>query len=114
MEDRTRYRLNDIIDAIDQIESLLHEISYKDLVSDKVVKAAFERFLEILSEASRHIPDDLKAGRADIPWRRISDIGNHLRHAYDRVDSEILWEVYASGDLAVLRGCIVEFLNKYK
>ena len=112
MEDRTRYRLNDIVDAIDQIGSLLHAKSYNDLVSDKVIKAAFERFLEILSEASRHLPDDMKAGRPDIPWRRISDIGNHLRHAYDRVDSEILWEVYASGELATLHDSVVEFLKQ--
>lgn len=112
MEDRTRYRLNDIVDAIDQIGSLLQGKSYEHLVSDKVTKAAFERFLEILSEASRHIPDDMKAGRPDIPWRRISDIVNHLRHAYDRVDSEILWEVYASGELATLRDSVVEFLKQ--
>ena len=48
----------------------------------------------------------------DIPWRRVSDIGNHLRHAYDRVDSEILWEVYSNGDLAVLREAVTDFLKK--
>ena len=90
MGDRTNFRLKDIVDAIDQIHALLKSKSYQDLVTDKIVKAAFERFLEILSEASRHIPEGMKANRPDIPWRRISDIGNHLRHAYDRVDSEIL------------------------
>ena len=90
MGDRTNFRLKDIIDAIDQIHALLKNKTYQDLTADKVVKAAFERFLEILSEASRHIPENLKVTRPDIPWRRISDIGNHLRHAYDRVDSEIL------------------------
>ncbi len=94
MADRTNFRLNDIIDAIDQIDALLQGRSYRDLTADKVVKAAFERFLEILSEASRHIPESLKATRPDIPWRRVSDIGNHLRHAYDRVDSQILGSLF--------------------
>jgi uncharacterized protein with HEPN domain len=112
MEDRTNFRLKDIIDAIDQIHALLKDKTYQDLTLDKVVKAAFERFLEILSEASRHIPESLKVARPDIPWRRISDIGNHLRHAYDRVDSEILWEVYSNGDLADLREAVTDFLKK--
>jgi len=112
MADRTNFRLNDIIDAIDQIHALLNNKSYPDLTTDRVIKAAFERFLEILSEASRHIPESQKATRPDIPWRRVSDIGNHLRHAYDRVDSEILWEVYSSGDLAALRGAVADFLKR--
>ncbi len=111
MQDRTNFRLQDIVDAIDHIHALLHGKSYQNLVADKVSKAAFERFLEILSEASRHIPEAMKTGRPDIPWRRVSDIGNHLRHAYDRVDSEILWEVYANGDLAVLREACTDFLK---
>jgi uncharacterized protein with HEPN domain len=112
MADRTNFRLNDIIEAIDQINSLLKNKTYHDLTTDKVVKAAFERFLEILSEASRHIPAGLKDTRPDIPWRRVSDIGNHLRHAYDRVDSEILWEVYSSGDLDELREAVADLLKR--
>ena len=112
MVDRTNFRLNDIIDAIDQIHSLLKNKTYQDLTTDKVAKAAFERFLEILSEASRHIPESLKATRPDIQWRRVADIGNHLRHAYDRVDSEILWAVYSNGDLTALRGAVADFLKR--
>ena len=67
MADRTNFRLKDIIDAIDQIHALLKNRSYLDLTTDKVAKAAFERFLEILSEASRHIPESLKETRPDIP-----------------------------------------------
>jgi uncharacterized protein with HEPN domain len=80
MGDRTNFRLKDIIDAIDQIHALLKSKTYQDLTADKVVKAAFERFLEILSEASRHIPESLKVTRPDIPWWRVSGIGNHLRY----------------------------------
>ena len=46
MKDRTNFRLKDIIDAIDQIHALLKNKTYQDLTADKVVKAAFERFLE--------------------------------------------------------------------
>ncbi len=111
MDERIRYRLNDIIRSIEDIDELLSDKSYDTFVSDKIMKAAFERFLEILSEASRYVPDSMKNSRPDIPWRRISDIGNHIRHAYHRVDSEILWEIHASGNLTQLRVAVTGFLH---
>ncbi len=67
------------------------------------MRAAFERFLEILSETSRHIPQEVKSTAPEIEWRRIADIGNHLRHVYHRVDAEILWLLYSDGELRRLR-----------
>ena len=110
MNDRTVYRLRDIIDAIDQIDRLLKGKTFTDTQTDRVLRAAFERFLEILSEASRHIPPELKEMAPDTPWRRIGDIGNHLRHAYQRVDAELLWHLHADGSLADLRSVVAEFL----
>ena len=112
MGDRTVYRLRDIIDALDQINLLLEGNVFKDVQADRVLRAAFERFLEILSEASRHLPAELKAQAPDTPWRRIGDIGNHLRHAYNRVDAEILWNLYANGDLAELRRVVAGLIAK--
>ncbi len=111
MKDRTIFRLHDIIDAIDQIERLLRGVTFEDVQKDRVLRAAFERFLEILSEASRHIPEALKTTEPDTPWRRIGDIGNHLRHAYHHVDAEILWLIYKDGDLTQLREVIARFLT---
>jgi uncharacterized protein with HEPN domain len=51
----------------------------------------------------RHIPEALRREAPQIPWRRVGDIGNHLRHAYHRVDAEILWTLFDDGDLARLR-----------
>jgi uncharacterized protein with HEPN domain len=87
--------------------SLLEGKTFEDMAGDRVTKAAFERFLEILSEASRHIPDSLKAMAPSVPWRRVGDIGNHLRHAYHRVDAEILWPLYEDEELAALRNAAV-------
>ena len=102
MTDRRLFRLGDIKQAIANIDAILADTEFETLHADVVRRAAFERFLEILSEASRHIGDDLKRDEPDIPWRRIADIGNHLRHAYHRVDFEILWHTWADGDLAKL------------
>nr|WP_245311052.1 DUF86 domain-containing protein [Bradyrhizobium valentinum] len=55
------------------------------------MRMAVERLLEIISEASRSIPSDVKAQEPTINWRRLADLGNWLRHAYHRTDAGLLW-----------------------
>ena len=112
MNDRTIHRLHDIVDAIEQIDILLADRSFADLHSDRISRAAFERFLEILSQASRHIPREIKETTRQTPWRRMGDLGNHLRHAYNRVDAEILWNLHAKGDLADLKAVVADLIGK--
>ncbi len=112
MGDRTVYRLHDIRDAIDQIELLLADKTFPDVQGDRFLRAPFERFLEIISEASKHIPQILKDDAPQIPWRQVGDIGNHLRHAYNRVDAEILWSLYETGGLANLGEVIDRFIER--
>lgn len=80
--------------AISDIRQLLAGKKFEILQADRATRAAFERFLEILSEASRHVPEEWKSDHPRIPWRRVADLGNHVRHAYHRVDLELLWSVY--------------------
>lgn len=100
-----RDRLTDVEERIVLIDALMSGRSRQDLDSDLVAVAAFERFLEIISEASRYIPEDLKRQHPEIPWRQIADIGNWLRHAYQQVDVDILWAIHRK-DLDALRTAI--------
>ena len=60
-----------------------------------------ERGIEIISEASRHLPDDLKARHPQIPWPKVAGIGNILRHGYERIAPDVLWRL-ARDDLPPL------------
>jgi uncharacterized protein with HEPN domain len=55
----------------------------------------------------------LKAPHPDIPWRRIADIGNRIRHAYHAIDSELIWEI-ATVDLIALKTAIESMLSEAK
>lgn len=96
MVDRTYYRLMDMKESIKNIRELLDHKDFEALQADKVARAAFERYLEVLSEASRHIPQEWKNEISQIPWRQVADLGNHVRHAYHRIDQQALWNVYAN------------------
>ena len=59
---------------------------------DRTSQMVVERSLEIVSEASRHLPEGMKQRHPDIPWRQVRDIGNNLRHEYHRLTQFVLWE----------------------
>jgi uncharacterized protein with HEPN domain len=86
-----RERLGDIVESISRIERFLAGKSVADFCSDALIHDAVVRNLEIVSEASRHIPEALKAMTAETPWRDIANFGNWLRHAYEGLDDEVLW-----------------------
>jgi uncharacterized protein with HEPN domain len=100
-------RVRPILQAVQDIEALLARTDRSTFASDRFIRLAIERALEIISEASRHIPADLKQTETRIAWRRMADLGNRLRHAYHRVDADILWEV-VNDDLPPLK----EFVNR--
>jgi uncharacterized protein with HEPN domain len=59
--------------------------------SDLRTVYAVTRCLEIISEASRRLTDDLKARNPSIPWKQIASAGNVYRHDYEDVAAEIVW-----------------------
>ena len=86
-------RLIDIHDAIDGIEAITGNITFDTFSTSWGTQRAVERGLEIISEASRHVPEDLKSLAPDIPWRQIAAIGNLLRHEYQRTDTLAVWNI---------------------
>jgi uncharacterized protein with HEPN domain len=99
-------RIGHILDAIAKIRALLKGISFENVENDPNRRAALERYLEIISEASRHIPDAWrKQDGASIPWRDIANVGNIIRHVYMHVDLRIMWNIYEN-DLEPLKTAI--------
>jgi uncharacterized protein with HEPN domain len=84
-------RLTDIVEAIDHIRSETADISLDAFERDWRKQWLVERGVEIISEASRHLPDDLKARHSKIPWRKVAGIGNVLRHDYESIAAQIMW-----------------------
>jgi uncharacterized protein with HEPN domain len=86
-------RLLDILEAITKIEKLVHGQSLDQFSSDEMRRMATERYLEIVCEASRAVPGDVKREEPGIDWRKMVDFGNRLRHAYHATDVAIVWDI---------------------
>jgi uncharacterized protein with HEPN domain len=95
-------RLRHVLSAISDINHILEGKTRDEFAADRIIRAATERLLEIISEASRRVPEDIKAREAQIPWQRVADLGNILRHAYHDTNPDIIWRI-AKHDLAPLQ-----------
>ncbi|HVW58161.1 MAG TPA: HepT-like ribonuclease domain-containing protein [Rhizobiaceae bacterium] len=93
-ERRIAHRFLDILEAIDAIRSILAGETFEAFRGDRLKRPAVERYLEIISEASRHIPDAVKSGHGGVPWQKIAGLGNILRHDYPDTNPSILWDIY--------------------
>jgi uncharacterized protein with HEPN domain len=69
------------------------------------------RALEIVSEASRRLPDELTDRHPEIGWDAIAAAGNVYRHEYDAVDEALIWHTVRHG-LAALRGVAAEEFDR--
>jgi uncharacterized protein with HEPN domain len=76
-------------------------VSLADFENDWQRKWLVERGVEIISEASRHLPDELKARNSDIPWQKVAGIGNVMRHNYESIAAPVLWKL-VQADLPTL------------
>lgn len=83
----------DIRDAISGIQDVTAGVTFDGFAGNWGMQRAVERGLEIISEASRHLPAELKAHAPNIPWRQIAAIGNLLRHEYQRADPSATWNI---------------------
>lgn len=93
MQPTSADRLEHIATAIRNVRKITKGQTRESFASDLVVRLAIERLLEVISEASRHIPAEAKAQEPSIHWRRLADLGNRLRHAYHESDAGLLWEM---------------------
>ncbi len=95
-------RLIHILQAIDNIQSFLADKTQADFEADIFLRLAVERAFEIISEASRRLPDEVKERETQINWQGMAALGNRLRHAYHRVEATLLWDI-AKRDLPPLK-----------
>lgn len=90
--DLTDY-LNDIITAISDVEDFTRGMSYEVFATDKKTVNAVIRSLEVLGEATKHIPTSFRKKHPDIPWSKMAGMRDVLIHDYMGVDLKSIWNV---------------------
>ena len=102
--------LEDILESIRQIEQYTTGLSEEAFSAERMVQDAVMRRLEVIGEAVRGLPDDLRKRYPEVPWRQIAGARDVLVHEYFRVDLELTWQMVAT-DLPELRTNVTAILQ---
>jgi uncharacterized protein with HEPN domain len=102
--------LKNIVESIAKIERYIDGFDEQKFLADDKTQDAVIRQLEIIGEASRLLPDDIKSNYPQVPWRSISGMRNHLIHRYFKVDIEEVWRT-AMNDLTPLKKEVEKILE---
>jgi uncharacterized protein with HEPN domain len=84
--------LRDILHHIELAETFSAGFDRASFKQDIKTVYAVTRCLEIISEASRRLPNDLKARHSAVGWKQMAGAGNVYRHDYEDVAAEFVWE----------------------
>jgi uncharacterized protein with HEPN domain len=85
--------IKDILISIQDVEEFTSGMRFDEFLQDKKTIKAVIRSLEVLGEASRKIPESIKARYPHVPWKRMAGMRDKLIHEYFGVDLEIVWNV---------------------
>jgi len=73
--------------------TITSDMTKDELLEDETLKRAIVRSLEIIGEATKKIPADIKQNWGEIPWRNIAGMRDKLIHDYIGVNYTIVWDV---------------------
>lgn len=84
--------LKDIIDAISAIEKFVEGINFEEFKSNDEKSSAVIRKFEIIGEATKALPEDLKKKYPEIPWKEMAGFRDKLIHFYFGIKHELVWQ----------------------
>jgi len=89
------YRLfiEDMLDSMIQIEEYIHGLDRADFSADKKTIDAVIRNIEIIGEAARNVPENIRNNHPGIPWKQMIGLRNLTIHAYFGIDLDIIWQI---------------------
>lgn len=105
-------RLRDILEAIAAIERHRPE-DKAHFEQNELVQVWCVRYLQIIGEAARALPEEVRALAPEVPWPKILGMRNVLVHGYFDIDTEIVWGT-VQHDLPALRPAIERLLERLK
>lgn len=85
--------LKHILDETDYIIKKSKGLEKKAFLKDDTLKRAFVRSIEIIGEAVKRLPEDVRKKHSAVDWKAIAGTRDKLIHAYFGIDYDIVWDI---------------------
>jgi len=85
--------LDDMIEAAERIADFVKEMDFEAFAADRKTCDAVIRNLEVIGEAAKAMPEDVKSKSQGVEWKKLAGLRDILIHQYFGVDLGILWDV---------------------
>ena len=97
--------VQDILDSINDVENFIDGMEFEDFINDKKTIYSVVRAIEIIGEAAKNVPEQIRTKYPDVPWKQMAGMRDKLIHEYFGVDLEIIWET-AKDDVPRLKTAV--------
>lgn len=105
-----RNHFRDILESIEHIEMFLEDTDFAAYKADLKTKSAVERQVQIITEAAYRLGGEAEILCPGPDWTGLRGMGNILRHAYHRVDDQIIWDTVQS-EFPPLKTAVIKALD---
>ncbi len=93
MKREYRLYIEDILESIEKIEQFVGDMDFEEFAGDDKTSSAVIRKLEIVGEAAKNVPADVRRKYKQLPWRDMARMRDKVTHAYFGINYKIIWKV---------------------
>ena len=99
------------MNAVNEVETFIDDMTYEQFIMDRKTLNAVVRSIEVIGEASKNIPEQIKAKYKELPWKQMAGMRDKLIHGYFGIDTETIYKA-AQTNIPQLKAPIQKMLKE--